>query len=297
MSKYQDTYEVYEFNKLKDKFDSETEYSDDVVKFFESFSFDIVINKIKEKNETASVFTNIVKENTTRAKITALLNKLHAQNITTVIKNIRQIAFQSEEELNELVQQCIQKIKRDSEQVRPLVAHLCLEISNTYFITKDNTDNSDKKIYFRKLLLGEVRQDYMNSIDYDNDNWTKERGEKSMILIGTLYNGKVIGNEIMSKIISDFRNKIDFKEMTDFKQNEGNEENEESDKYYQSVEKSINLLSSLVSCVVLNEDSKVVYGDLDNYLEAKMALYEDKKYISKKIRYICKNIVTELRKK
>ncbi len=294
MSKYQDTYEVYEFNKLKDKFDSETEYSDDVVKFFESFSFDIVINKIKEKNETASVFTNIVKENTTRAKITALLNKLHAQNITTVIKSIRQIAFQSEEELNELVQQCIQKIKRDSEQVRPLVAHLCLEISNTYFITKDSTDNSDKKIYFRKLLLGEVRQDYMNSIDYKSESWTKERGEKSMILIGTLYNGKVIGNEIMSKIIGDFRNKIDFKEIEDFKENE---ENEESDEYYQSVEKSINLLSSLVSCVVLNEDSKVVYGDLDNYLEAKMALYEDKKYISKKIRYICKNIVTELRKK
>jgi hypothetical protein len=284
MSKYQDTYEVYEFNKLRDKFDSETEYSDDVVKFFESFSFDIVINKIKEKNETANVFTNIVKENTTRAKITALLNKLHAQNITTVIKNIRQIAFQSEEELNELVQQCIQKIKRDSEQVRPLVAHLCLEISNTYFITKDNTDNSDKKIYFRKLLLGEVRQDYMNSIDYDSDTWTKERGEKSMILIGTLYNGKVIGNEIMSKIIGDFRNKIDFKE---------NEPNE----YYESVEKSINLLSSLVSCVVINEESKVVYGDLDNYLESKMALYEDKKFISKKIRYICKNIITELKKK
>ncbi len=284
MSKYQDTYEVYEFNKLKDKFDLETEYNEDVVKFFESFSFDVVINKIKEKNETSNIFTNIVKENSTRARITALLNKLHAQNITTVIKSIRQIAFQSEEELNELVQQCIQKIKRDTEQVRPLVAHLCLEISNTYFITKDSTDNSDKKIYFRKLLLGEVRQDYMNSINYESDSWTKERGEKSMILIGTLYNGKVIGNEIMNKIIVDFRNKIDFKEN-------------ESTEYYESVENSIHLLSSLVFCVVLNDESKAVYGDLDNYLESKMELYEDKKIISKKVRYICKNIITELRKK
>ncbi len=279
-------YQVYKFKELNEKFNSMEDHNEDVIKFFDNFSFEIVVNNLKDRNNSSNVFSDFMKENTTKAKIIGLLNKLNQSNLPTIIKSIRLIVFQTEEELNDLVQQCIQKIKRDSEQVRPLVARLCFDISSTFFMTKKNADSADKeggKIYFRKMLLTEVKNDYSNSIDYDSDTWSKERGDKTMILIGTLYNGKVIENNIMSGIIKDFKKTIEYKESKPLES-------------YGRVEKAIQLLSSLVNCIVLNDDSKAIYGDLDNFLENQITIYEGNQLISKKIRYICKNIIHELRK-
>ncbi len=279
-------YQVYKFKELNEKFNSMEDHSEDVIKFFDNFSFEIVVNNLKDRNNSSNVFSDFMKENTTKAKLIGLLNKLNQSNLPTIIKSIRLIVFQTEEELNDLVQQCIQKIKRDSEQVRPLVARLCFDISSTFFMTKKNTDPADKeagKIYFRKMLLTEVKNDYSNSIDYDSDAWSKERGDKTMILIGTLYNGKVIENNIMSGIIKDFKKTIEYKESKPLES-------------YGRVEKAIQLLSSLVNCIVLNDESKAIYGDLDNFLENQITIYEGNQLISKKIRYICKNIIHELRK-
>ncbi len=287
-------YQVYKFKDLKDKFDSMQDHNEDVIKFFDAFSFDIVVKNLKDRNNSANVFTSFMKENSTKAKIIGLLNKLNQSNLASIIKSIRLIVFQTEEELNDLVQQCIQKIKRDSEQVRPLVARLCYDISSTYFVTKNNqtnetgeNDESNKnkegKIFFRKMLLIEVKKEYTSSINYESDDWTREKCEKSMILIGTLYNGKVIEGNIMSGVINDFRTTIEFKE-------------DKKPEYYSKVEKAIQLLSSLVSCVVQNEESKKIYGDLDKFLEYQITIYEGNQLISKKTRLVCKNIINELRK-
>jgi hypothetical protein len=282
------TYQVYKFKELKEKFDSETSYNEDVIKFFDTFTFEIVANNLKNKNNSANIFSDIIKDNSTKTKIIGLLNKLHTSNLSNIIKSIRLIVFQTEEELNDLVQQCIQKIKRDNAEVRPLVARLCFDISTTYFVTKNNTNQDDKdggKIFFRKILLTEVKKDYSNSVNYDSEEWTRERGEKSMILIGTLYNGKVIEANIMNGIIKDFRKIIEFKEN-------------QPQEYYDRLEKAVVLLASLVNCVVLNEESKKIYNDLDVYLENQLALYEEnKQYISKKTRIlVSKSIIDVLRK-
>ena len=65
---------------------------------------------------------------------------------------------------------------------------------------------------------------------------------------------------------------------------------------YDKVEKAIQQLSCLVSCITLNEESKKLYGNLDEYLEKEITIYEEKKCISKRIRIICKNIIDGLRK-
>jgi hypothetical protein len=271
-------YSVYKIDDLKNKFNTITDKSEDVIKFFNTFTFNNIINENLAKGNSAYIFKNVIKEDTTRAKILGLLNKLHQQNLTKIISMIREIVFQTQDELNELVNQCIQKIKRDSEQIRPLVAALCWELLSTFFVTV-----SGEKIYFRKLLLSEVKSDYIKSVDYENEEWTKDHSEKSMILIGTLFNSKIIENKIMTSIINDFKKNIQYHDDC-------------TPEYYEKVEKAIQQLSCIVSCIVLNEESKKIYDDLDIFLEKQIEIYEEKKCISKKIRLICKNVIYELRK-
>ena len=140
-----------------------------------------------------------------------------------------------------------------------------------------------EKIYFRKLLLTAVKNDYIENTRYSDEKWTRDQGEKSMILIGTLFNSKIIEEKVMSSIISDFRNKIIYKD--------GGIQEE-----YEIVEKSIHQLSCLISTIIKRDEVKNIYGDLDNFLETQMIIYEEKKCVSKKIRLVCKNCVEELRK-
>jgi hypothetical protein len=271
-------YTVYKPEEIILELDKVQEENEEVKKFFSSFSFDRILNQNIEKNNSAFVFKNVMKEDTTKTKIISALNKLHQQNLTKIIAMIREITFQTEDELTDLVNQCIQKIKRDNEQIRPLVSALCWELLSTYFLT-----GTGEKIYFRKLLLTAVKNDYVENSKYDDDAWTKERGEKSMVLIGTLFNSKIIEGKIMSSIFQDFKNKIEYKKS-------------ESQEYYESVEKSIHQLSCLISTIISNDEVKELYGDLDDFLESQMQVYEDKKCISKKIRLVCKNCIEQLRK-
>lgn len=271
-------YSIYKNDDLLNKFAEVTEQSDDVIKFFTNFKFSTIINQNNAKNNSANVFKNLIKEDTTKSKIITLLNKLNQQNISKVIAGIRDIVFQTEEELFELVFQCMQKIKKDSDQIRPLVAALCWELQTTYFVTSDN-----EKIYFRKLLLSEIKKEYMFSINYGSEEWNKEKSDKIMILIGTMFNNKVIESKIMSSIINDFRKMIQFNEN-------GTQEQ------YEKVEKAIDQLSCLVSCIIKNDEAKKIYNDLDLFLESENKIYEKKKCIKLKTRLVCKNIIDELRK-
>jgi hypothetical protein len=60
--------------------------------------------------------------------------------------------FQTTDELNELVYQCIMKIKRENELIRPLVAALCWEFLTLYFIHRLRD-----RLKLESLLWTEVR--------------------------------------------------------------------------------------------------------------------------------------------
>jgi hypothetical protein len=271
-------YYVYNPTELFEKLDLYTDINNEVETFFKNFSFEDVANQQLAKGNTTQVFNKIIKEDTTKARIIGYLNKLNQHNLGKVVSSIRDIVFQTTDELNELVYQCIQKIKRDNDLIRPLVAALCKEFLSLYFITSDND-----KIYFRKLLLSEVKKEYISSIDFDSNEWTKEKSDRVMILISTLYNEKIIEDKIMLSIINDLKKNITYKP-------------DESQEYYEHVEKSIQLLSCLVSSIVINTESKTIFNGLDTFLQEQMVIYEEVKCIQKKTRLISKNIIIELNK-
>lgn len=274
----QTEYCVYKPDELMNQLNTVVDILDDAKNFYSTFSFSSIVNQNLDKGNSAYVFKSAIKEDTTRSKIITALNKLHQQNLTKVLGMLREITFQTKDELNELVNQCIQKIKRDNEQIKPLVASLCWDLLSTYFMTE-----TGEKIYFRTLLLTAVKNDYIENSNYSDVNWIREKGEKSMILIGILFNHKIIEDKVMASIIKDFKNKIEYKE-------DGSQED------YENVEKSIHQLSCLVSTIIKNNDVKLIYNELDTFLENQMTIYEEKRCISRKIRLVCKNIIEELRK-
>jgi hypothetical protein len=272
-------YNVYKTEDLLNVLTNITDKNEEIEKFFANFSFSNIVNQNIDKGNSAYVFKNAIKDDNTKSKITGALNKLHQQNLTKIITMIREIVFQTQDELNELVNQCVQKIKRDNDQIKPLVAALCWELLSTYFMT-----SSGEKIYFRKLLLTAVKSDYIENTTFTSDTWSKERAEKSMVLIGILYNNKIIDEKIMSHILNDFRKRVEYKENS-------------SQEYFEIVEKSIHLLSCLAATIILTDETVKIFGDLDDFLEKQMDIYEDKKCISKKIRLVCKHTIEELKKK
>lgn len=271
-------YNVYPNDKLVEYLSGITDKNEEIVTFFNNFSYNKVINQNLDKGNSSQVFKNVIKDDGTKSKIILALNKLHPQNLSKIVSMIREIVFKTQDELNELVNQCIQKIKRDNEQIKPLVAALCLELLSTYFMT-----STGEKIYFRKLLLTSVKNNYIESIKFTNDSWTKEYGERTMILIGVLLNNKIIDSKIMTSILNDYKKTVLFKDN-------------ESQEYYEIVEKAIHQLSCLVSSIILTSETREIYDNLDVFLENQILLYEEKKYISKKIRLVCKNCIDELRK-
>ena len=271
-------YNVYKPADLIAKLDTVSDKFDEVTEFYSKFSFNDIINQNLDKGTSAYVFKSIIKEDTTRSKIITALNKLHQQTLGKVLVMLREITFQTKDELNELVYQCIQKIKRDNDQLKPLVASLCCDLLSTYFLTESN-----EKIYFRTLLLTAVKNDYVENSNYGCENWTREKSENSMVLIGILFNQKIIEDKVMASIIKDFKNKIEYKE-------DGKEED------FLNVEKSIHQLKFLICTIIKTDTVSEIYGDLDMFLEKQMEIYEEKKCISRQIRIVCKNIIEELRK-
>lgn len=266
-------YNVYEKESLFQTLGNMTDIGDDIKTFYETFNIDNVLKDNEARTTSNFVFKNRIKEDTTKSKITQALNKLHQQNIGKVVSMVREIEFKSFDDLNELVSQCIQKIKRENEQMRPIISALCYELLSTYFIS-----STSEKIYLRKLLLSAVKSEYIESLNFNGDTWSKDKSEKSIILIATFFNSKIIDEKIMKSIFEDLKQKIKYNEN-------------ETQEYYEIVEKSIQYLSLFVS--IINDNT--IYDNLDKFLEDEMVIYEEKKCITKKIRIVCKNIITELR--
>jgi len=273
-------YTVYKPEELIKKLDLLEDEHEDVIKFFNNISYNDIVKQDFAKKNSLYVFKNIKNDNPIKSKIISELNKLNSQTLQKVISSITDIIITKEEDVNELFNQCIQKIKRDNEQIRPLVAALCNVLVERYIPT-----DIGETVKFKKVFIKKVKNEYEESVNYSSENWTKEKGEKVMILLGTLYNSKTLNDSIMISIINDFKKKIFYKE-------DGNQE------YYEEVEKSLQQLSCLLSCIILNEETKKIYNDLqlDKFLEDQMLIYEEKKCISKKIRLVCKTTIQELRK-
>ena len=238
-------YKAYNHELLLEIVKSNTTKNNEVVSFFNNFTFNNILNQNAAKGNSTYVFKNAIKEDTTKSKITQSLNKLHAQNLSKIVSSIREIVFQNHDELNELVSQCILKIKKDNEQIRPVIASLCHELQSTYFLTADG-----EKIYFRRLLLTAVKNDYVESLNYDDDTWSKDKSERSMILVGTLYNINIIEKKIMVSIINDLKKLIEYKE-------------DQTQEYYEHVEKAIQQLSCLIS-VILPQNSQITNSEILN---------------------------------
>lgn len=270
-------YNVFNIEELLTQLDTVSTRCPIIQEFFTTFTFSKILSKKEDSVNSAFVFKKTISDDETKSLIISSLNKLHPQHLEKTISAIRAIHFKSLDELNELVSQCIYKIKKDGEQIKPLVATLCNELLMTYFLTVKG-----EPIYFRKLLLTAIKDDYMINTNYAN-NWTREKGDGSMVLIGILYNANIIEDLVMKSIINDFKMRIVYKE-------------DEKITYYDIVEKAIHQLTCLVSTIVLNDRSIVMYEDLDIWLEDQIKLYEKKTYISKRIRLVCKNCIDSIRK-
>ena len=269
---------THNITEIYSSFKENTNNDEETLNFFNTFSYANILEKHNVKLNSSIVFINSNNENTIKSSILNLLNKLHLKNITKTAIELREIKFKTIEDLNELVIQCIQKIKRDNEQLKPITAELCYELQSTYFLT-----DKDEKIYFRKILLAEIKNDYIKSIKFDEQDWNKDFCEKTLNIITIFYNKKIINKEIIVSIINDLKNKLIYKE-------------DETIEYYNIIENIIYQYINLLLNIEINEDNKTILNENIEFIENELIKYESKKYISKKIQLICKNKFDAIKK-
>jgi len=257
---------VYNSEDLFKELSNITDTNEDVIKFYKNFSFDNLIKENNYYNNSAQIFKDETAEETNSSKMIQLLNKLHNKNIQKTVFSLREIKFNSVSELTELVNLCIQKIKRENEQIKPLIGMLCYELLSVYCI-----DENNEKIYFRKILLTNIKNDYFNNIDYNNEQWLRENSVKLMTVIGILFNCAVIDSKILLSIFDDFIKCIEYTEIKN--------ENDFAD-----VEKSIQLLLYLSSTLILNDNINEKCKNMYDFLETQKNIYNNCKKICKKSR-------------
>ena len=266
---------VYKFEDLEKLVSSSNGIHTEIHNFFKEFSDDKVTNVTKQKDNSQFVFINEINKNETKSSIIQLLNKLNKSNLQKIYTSIREITFTTSDEINELIKQCIIKIKQESNIIRPLVGTLCKELSSTFFI-----DKNDKKIHFAVLLLNTTFVEYKSAMNFASPDWDKDKAEKNMILLGTLINSKIIEREITEKIIEDFKKRIAFVE------------NQEQ-KYYEEVEKSMQLLSILIQTIV-EKDANNEFVRAKVFIDKELCKYEDNKCITRKTRIFFKDALSKL---
>lgn len=266
---------VYKFENLEKLVNNGDEINYEIRDFFKSFSNDKVLNLTKLKDDSQFVFINEINKNETKSSIIQLLNKLNKSNIQKIYTSIREITFTSNDEVDELIKQFIIKIKQESNIIRPLVGNLCKELSSTFFIDKNN-----EKIHFAVLMLQATFKEYKSAMNFESPDWDKDKAEKSMILLGTLMNSKIIEREITEKIIEDFKKRIAFIE------------NQEQ-KYYEEVEKSMQLLAVLIS-VIVEKEPEDEFIKAKAFINRELTKYEDNKCITRKIRIFFKDALSKL---
>lgn len=269
---------VYKFDDLEKLINNEQDKHQEIISFYKEFNDEKVTNLEKLKDNTQFVFTNEINKSETKSTIIQLLNKLNKSNLQKIYTSIRDIKFSSNDELDDLIKQFIIKIKQESNMVRPLVGRLCKDLSSTFFIDKDG-----EKIHFIRLMLKATFTEYSSAMNFKSKDWDEEKAKKSIILLGTLMNSGVVDGEITEKIVEDFKKKIAFIEP--------NKVNNET--YYSEVEKSMQLLSLLISMIV-EKENKEIFINAKPFIDKELTKYEDIKCITRKTRIFFKEALNKL---
>jgi hypothetical protein len=269
---------VYNFKSLEELVSKETDVNEEIFNFFTEFNYNKVLNLEKQKNDSQFVFINEINESSTKSTIIQLLNKLNKLNLQKIYSSLKEIVFESNDEINELIKQCIIKIKQESTVLRSSVGELCKNLSSTFFLDKDKN-----KIQFIKLLLNATFDEYKIAMNYSSPDWDESAAKKSMILLGTLMNADVIGIDITERIIEDFIKRITYTE------------NQEQ-KYYEGVEKAMTLLSLLMS-MISEENYKYKFINVKEIINDELVKYEQNKCIARKTRILFKDALSKLEDK
>jgi hypothetical protein len=245
--------------------------NDTVDSFFETFSFEQVINRKNEKNNSINVFKDTISKNGVKSDIIKILNKVNQNNIDKSASDIKNIEFLIFEDYKELVRQCIGKIKNTNEQMRYYIGLLCSRLHYLF-------NNSDKKkVNFEDLLLSATRYEYVEFINFDIDGGADKR---ILLVVSTLYDVKILDDSLISKIFDDFKNFIKF---------------DEKKTNYESIEFAIHHLCYFIHSLGFNTNLLLLSDNIDKFLNEEVLLYD--KNISKKTRLTIENTIEEIYKK
>ena len=251
---------TFENSSLFGELDKVISLNEIVASFFDVSTYDDVLKRKDEKDNSKNIFKNNINENKTKSEIIKFLNKINQKNIEKTALDIKNINFTTFEEYKELVLQCLNKIKNTNEEMRYYVGSLCCQLQILF-------NNSDKnKISFVDLILQTTRKEYLEFIKFDADN---EPDKRILFVISTLYDVKILDENIISKIFDDFRNYIKF---------------ENDKKNYESIELCIKYLCYFLNSLGFNSDliSKINNNnDKIKHLEKMDELLILSKYINK----------------
>jgi len=251
---------TFENSSLFGELDKVNTLNEIVASFFDVSTYDDVLKRKDEKDNSKNIFKNNINENKTKSEIIKFLNKINQKNIEKTALDIKNINFTTFEEYKELVLQCLNKIKNTNEEMRYYVGSLCCQLQILF-------NNSDKnKISFVDLILQTTRKEYLEFIKFDIDN---EPDKRILFVISTLYDVKILDENIISKIFDDFRNYIKF---------------ENDKKNYESIELCIKYLCYFLNSLGFNSDliSKINNNnDKIKHLEKLDELIILSKYINK----------------
>lgn len=221
---------TFENNSLFEELNKVDTVNKDVSSFFDVSTYDDVLKRKDEKDNSKNIFKNNIIENKTKSEIIKFLNKINQNNIDSTAFDIKNINFTSFEDYKELVLQCLNKIKNTNEQMRYYIGTLCCQLHILF-------GNSDKKkINFKDLLLNATRSEYLEFIKFDIE---KNDDKRILFVISTLYDVKILDEFLISKIFDDFRNYIKF---------------ETDDTNYESVELAIKYLCYFLNSLGFNND-------------------------------------------
>jgi hypothetical protein len=263
--------EIYYFEELYNILRQNKEIDEEIDKKLREYNGETIIKNNIKKQNTNTVLENIVKENVIKTKITQILNKLHNGNIPSIIKQIKEINYMNVEDLVELSNQLIGKIKRDNDQVKQIVGDLIYELL-TICVVENETKN-----YLHKILLRICRNEYNEVIrNIKEDEYNRERNEKIMNMLIILFNSNVIESKIVIKII------------------------EEISKYMESergmeAERAIQMFNIIISSLIMNNENKKMIEGLDKYIEGRLKILEKERKIGKMMIIMGENIIEKIR--
>jgi hypothetical protein len=262
---------AYIVEDLYNKIDEVKSLNTEVEFFMETFNFQQVLDRKNEKNNSFSVFKDNVSENEVKCAITRIFNKLNKNNIEKSAIEIKSLNFETSNDYNELVRQCINKIKITNEQMRYYMGSLCTNLHYLFY-------NPDKK---ENRLLTAIRNEYLEFIKF---NIEKNADKKILLVISTFYDVKILDDVLISKIFDDFRKYIKYDE----------------NKNYEIVEYAIQHLCYFIhsfgsngELLLLSKDSDSI--SIDTFLNTELLLYG--KNISKKTILTVENTIEEVYKK